>query len=103
MHQNETNQIGHEISDISGVEYAVDNEKSWKGFWMLIFVPKRDEIYFESVGKENLKFEKKSENKAKRHQFKRNAKDVSISQKMSRYHYCRALNKNNERHPLWWF
>ena len=54
---------------------------------MLISLLKRDEIHFKPLGKENLKFEKKSENIRKRHQLKRNAKASNFRPKMLCYHY----------------
>ena len=60
---------------------------------MLISSPKRAEIYFKSIGKENLKFEKKSGNRRKRHQLKRNAKASNFYPKIWCCHYHRALKK----------
>ena len=60
---------------------------------MLISLPKRDEIYFKPLGKENVKFEKKFENRRKRYQLKEHAEASNPYPKTSCYHYRRVLEK----------
>ena len=55
------------------VEYADDDENVWREFWRLISFPKSDKIDSKSLGNENMKFEKTSENRRKRHQCGRNS------------------------------
>ena len=45
---------------------------------MVISLPKGDEIYSKALENENLKIEKRSQNRRKRHQFGRNTKAISF-------------------------
>ena len=85
-HQNETNQIGHESSKTQVVKCRIRRTVVKKEFWMFSSSYKFDhKIYFKSLRKEHHKFEKKSENRGKCLQFKRNAKADNFYQKINFY------------------